>query len=81
MQCKCIDPKNLGEPPKDACRSVKYIGDGNCDDGNNNKGCGYDGGDCCYKTVKGGQVNKKYCSEVGCELVICEILTRYVTLL
>ena len=62
LQCKCIDPKNLGEP---ACELPEYKGDGNCDDENNVKGCAYDGGDCCYKTVEGGKVNKKYCSEVG----------------
>lgn len=26
---------------------VPHIGDGRCDGGNNNPGCGYDGGDCC----------------------------------
>ena len=25
-----------------------------------NCGCGYDGGDCCKKTVTGGKVNTKY---------------------
>ena len=80
FQCKFIDPNNLGEPPKDPCGSAKYKGDGNCDD-DNNKGCEYDGGDCCYKSVAGGKVKKKYCSEVSCELVICEIFTRNVTLL
>merc|ERR1711965_972238 len=65
-QCKCIDPNNLGEPPKDPCGAPDYKGDGNCDDENNVKGCAYDGGDCCYKTVEGGQVEKKYCSECKC---------------
>ena len=63
MQCKCIDPKNQGGKP--ACGSPKYKGDGNCDDNNNNKGCGYDGGDCCAKTVKGGKVQKDYCKMAG----------------
>ena len=65
IQCKCIDPKNLGEPPKDPCGAPDYKGDGVCDDDNNNKGCDYDGGDCCAKTVKGGKVDKAYCEEVG----------------
>ena len=47
------------------CGALKYKGDGNCDDENNNKGCEYDGGDCCYKTVSGGAVKKDYCTEVG----------------
>ena len=42
-----------------------YKGDGNCDDENNNKGCAYDGGDCCPKTEASGEVNKKYCQKVG----------------
>merc|ERR1712032_1357274 len=41
-------------------------GDGNCDDENNNKGCGYDGGDCCAKSVKGGQVKKNFCKMCKC---------------
>ena len=63
MQCKCIDPKNQGGKP--ACGYPDYKGDGNCDDVNNNKDCDYDGGDCCAKTVKGGQVKKDYCKAVG----------------
>ena len=38
-----------------------YVGDGYCDDGNNNPGCQYDSGDCC-----GGSVNKTYCSLCEC---------------
>ena len=63
LQCKCIDPKNQGGKP--ACGSPDYKGDGNCDDDNNNKGCAYDGGDCCDETVKGGRVKKGYCKVVG----------------
>ena len=70
LQCKCIDPKNLGEPPA-TCGSLKYKGDGNCDDENNNKGCEYDGGDCCYKSVEGGVVKKDYCEEVGSNWLRC----------
>ena len=70
-QCKCVDPDNQGKG-KLICKLPNYRGDGNCDDENNNKGCGYDGGDCCAKTVKGGQVNKKYCKEViG---IVCTLL-------
>merc|ERR1712032_778082 len=65
-ECKCIDPKNLGEPPVEPCGLPQYKGDGNCDDENNNKGCAYDGGDCCAKTVKGGKVKKNYCKECKC---------------
>ena len=46
-----------------ACSSPipHYIGDGWCDDENNNDGCGFDGGDCCGPDVK-----TAYCSECEC---------------
>jgi len=64
-ECACIDPDNLGEPPV-TCKKPQYQGDGACDDGNNNAGCEYDGGDCCYKTVEGGEVKKNFCTECKC---------------
>ena len=69
-QCKCLDPKNQGKPAA-SCGSAEYKGDGNCDDNNNNKGCEFDGGDCCDKSVKGGKVKKDYCKEVGCDYLGC----------
>ena len=68
-QCKCIDPKNKGKADpncKGTCGDPKYQGDGNCDDANNNCGCGYDGGDCCKQTVKGGTVKTSYCKLCKC---------------
>merc|ERR1719182_876717 len=47
------------KPDKTACKVQKYKGDGNCDDGNNNAGCHFDGGDCCAKSM-GGPVKKDY---------------------
>ena len=38
-----------------------WIGDGYCDDINNNLDCTYDGGDCC-----GSNVNTESCSECLC---------------
>ena len=38
-----------------------WIGDGYCDDINNNLDCTYDGGDCC-----GSNVNTQYCTECQC---------------
>merc|ERR1712048_437400 len=58
--CKCVDPDNQ------VCGAPEYKGDGNCDDENNHKGCAYDGGDCCPKTVKGGTVKKQYCKQCNC---------------
>ena len=40
--CECIDPKEGG-----ICEFPQFQGDNFCDDGNNNKGCNFDGGDCC----------------------------------
>ena len=36
---------------------VGYIGDGYCNDENNNAGCHFDGGDCC-----GVNINTQYCN-------------------
>ena len=38
-----------------------WIGDGYCDDINNNIGCSFDGGDCC-----GANVNTEWCTECLC---------------
>merc|ERR1712072_1142628 len=65
-QCKCLDPKNQPNANcKGSCGAVKYKGDGNCDDENNHCGCGYDGGDCCEKSLKK-PINKKYCKQCKC---------------
>ena len=47
----------------DCCEGgdFNWIGDGFCDDINNNGGCKYDGGDCC-----GANVKKHYCLECEC---------------
>ena len=58
--CECKVDKMIA-----ACKEYKYKGDGNCDDGNNNAGCEFDGGDCCAKSV-GGTVQKYYCKECKC---------------
>ena len=41
---------------------LHFKGDYHCDDENNNRGCGYDGGDCC-----GSKVYINYCSECKCK--------------
>merc|ERR1712222_271404 len=61
-QCKCIDPKHKGKGCQSKCTVPQFIGDGNCDDENNNCGCKYDGGDCCGNAVK-----KAYCKECKCK--------------
>jgi len=63
--CKCLDPNGKKEY-KAQCANAAYKGDGNCDDGNNNSGCGYDGGDCCKSSVKGGTIKKNYCKDCSC---------------
>merc|ERR1711964_934929 len=60
-QCKCMDPKHKVAGCDAVCSVPTYIGDGNCDDENNNCGCGYDKGDCCGNNVK-----KDYCKLCKC---------------
>ena len=43
------------------CQNSGWVGDGYCDDGNNNADCNYDGGDCC-----GSNVSTQYCTECQC---------------
>ena len=61
--CKCLDPNPKAPPP--ACQLEQYKGDGHCDDGNNNAGCEYDGGDCCEKSL-GKAVSENFCTECKC---------------
>ena len=46
---------------KQGCECLEWVGDGYCDDGNNNKECSYDGGDCC-----GSNINKRFCTACQC---------------
>ena len=39
-----------------------WWGDGICDDGNNNEGCNWDGGDCCM----GASQNNNWCTVCAC---------------
>ena len=48
-------------PCDDTCYMESWKGDGACDDGNNNCGCEWDGGDCC-----GENVNTQFCSACEC---------------
>ena len=43
------------------CKKANYVGDGYCDDGNNNAGCTWDGGDCC-----GVENNYDFCTDCDC---------------
>merc|ERR1712159_70434 len=68
--CACKDPKRqatplAGQTCTGTCRSGgKFRGDGYCDDGNNNCGCEYDGGDCCGASGKSNQF--QYCTTCKC---------------
>merc|ERR1719237_1069383 len=67
-ECKCKDPQYPDEQKcKEECALPHYIGDGNCDDENNNCGCDFDKGDCCQSSVKGGNVKTTYCKECQCK--------------
>merc|ERR1712156_1005915 len=52
---------NEASTREEGCIVPSWRGDNYCDDGNNNKGCGYDGGDCC-----GSNANKTYCQKCQC---------------
>merc|ERR1712224_499478 len=76
-ECACLDPSYVPPTtPAPTCGNEAWKGDGNCDDVNNNKGCEYDGGDCCEGTSKGGKVRTKFCAKCECldpdQLNICE---------
>lgn len=65
-QCKCLDCKaakgdGCKKNPTGSCAKPVWRGDKNCDDENNNAGCGWDGGDCC-----GDAMNYKYCKKCKC---------------
>ena len=36
---------------QDSCDNEWFVGDLQCDDGNNNEACHFDGGDCCLGSV------------------------------
>merc|ERR1719506_2874303 len=62
-KCECLDCTYVPPTtPKPKCQDEKYKGDGHCDDHNNNKGCDYDGGDCC-----GPKVVKTFCTKCKCK--------------
>ena len=54
-------PTSTAAPPSTGCENNDYVGDNYCDDGNNNAGCNFDGGDCC-----GDNVNNDYCNVCEC---------------
>merc|ERR1711988_1905022 len=64
--CQCLDPNSYyysyssGSYGSSSCQD-SWIGDGQCDDGNNIAACSYDGGDCC-----GDSVGMSYCSICQC---------------
>merc|ERR1711907_624378 len=67
VNCLCVDPKYKAENTgcSGTCEIHAWKGDGKCDDGNNNCGCGWDGGDCCGKS--GGSLPFAYCSNCQCK--------------
>merc|ERR1712037_887199 len=76
-KCKCLDCEYTDK--KDKCSGKKvtgkcgntYVGDGVCDDVNNNAGCNWDKGDCCGSTKT---YKKPYCTECKCK--DCNVATK-----
>ena len=54
--------------------NIEWIGDGVCDAVNNNKGCLYDGGDCCMCTCTDGQIWR--CGYFGFSFVDPDVITQ-----
>ncbi|CAN0298091.1 unnamed protein product, partial [Ectocarpus fasciculatus] len=48
----CVGDDDITIDMFENCRYVLGVGDGWCDEGNNNELCGYDGGDCCSCTCE-----------------------------
>ena len=59
------DPGNptTSNPPSSGCENNDWVGDNYCDDGNNNAGCNYDGGDCCVQRVENWH---DFCTDCQC---------------
>ena len=58
-----IKSKMEGYQQVETCQNPELVGDGYCDDVNNNAACNWDGGDCCNNDKS---YWKKYCSECQC---------------
>merc|ERR1712032_1814229 len=63
-KCKCLDPSFAKGSCSGKCGVVAYVGDGRCDDNNNNCGCNWDNGDCCGSS--GDKRQWVYCSKCKC---------------
>ena len=50
-----------------------WVGDGFCDDINNNRECYYDNGDCC-----GCDVQIQYCIDCTCQKTACKYLSSII---
>ncbi|CAM9449894.1 unnamed protein product, partial [Ectocarpus sp. 12 AP-2014] len=61
----CVDDDDITVDMVENC-NVRALGDGYCDQENNNEICGYDGGDCCECTcVNPRDDDDYYCSSDG----------------
>ncbi|CAN0447665.1 unnamed protein product [Ectocarpus sp. 12 AP-2014] len=64
-EAACVNDDDITVDMFENCRYPVDIGNGWCDEGNNNEACAYDGGDCCECTCENG--GKDYrCMEFSC---------------
>ena len=62
---------HLFNPSNIECQFPTLIGDGFCQDYNNNRHCSFDGGDCC-----GPCVNKEFCTKCKCKTGYTDKITN-----
>ena len=65
-QVKVYPKDDCGNDKKNKCGKKDFVGDGYCDDENNNAGCGWDKGDCCGVSKYGKDKQMTYCKKCEC---------------
>ena len=70
----CYNPTAVSVQSSCINGTIESIGDGRCDAINNNKGCLYDGGDCCMCSCTNGQFRR--CGYGGFSCVDLDVITQ-----
>ncbi|CAM9177738.1 unnamed protein product, partial [Ectocarpus fasciculatus] len=65
-EAACVNDDDITTDMFEICSDPLDIGDGRCNQGNNNEACGYDGGDCCECTCENDHDDNYRCMEFSC---------------